>query len=272
MIWGAAIVMGAFGLLFGSGLALAGKIFQVKLDPREEKILDIMPRANCGACGCAGCNAYASMVVKGKIEVGKCPVGGVELACKIAEILGQEAVVTEGQVAVVKCQGKRAHCADKFTYDGVQDCTSAGLLFGGNKGCSYGCLGWGTCFKVCPFNAIHFKSGEPPVIIPEACKACGLCVDACPRNIIELVPAKQQVFILCNSLDKGKKVREVCKIGCIGCGICAKVCPEDAIEIKDNLAVIDYSKCVNCGLCVGKCPTKAIKSLGDTEYYTRRIA
>ena len=250
------IALGSLGLLFGLLLALAGKKFAVKVDPREEKILNLLPGTNCGVCGFAGCRGMAEALLRSEAGVTSCPVVSEETAYKIGEILGKKIEVREAEVARVMCQGDESKV--KYDYNGVEDCRAAHLVADGYKACSYACLGLGTCKDVCPFDAIHWEKGKTPEILMDKCTACGKCVEVCPTKVISLIPKKAKVYVKCSSLDKGAIVRKICKLGCIACGICVKVCEPGAIKIEDNLAIINYQKCTNCGICVEKCPTNSI--------------
>lgn len=252
------ISLGGMGLLFGLILAFASKKFEVETDPKSMSIRELLPGANCGACGYVGCDGYAEAAAQGQAPVDGCPVGGSSTAEKIAEIMGVEVSLGEKKSALVLCQGDCDKAFDKYDYQGIYDCTAASMLAGGLKGCVYGCLGFGTCVKVCPFDAIHINDKKIAVVDEQKCKACGMCVTACPKNLIELVPQSSKVRVLCKSTDKGRNVKSNCKIGCIGCQICVKACKFDAIEFVDNLAKISYDKCVNCMVCAEKCPTGAI--------------
>ena len=163
----------------------------------------------------------------------------------------------EKTVARVLCNGNADRAKEKFTYDGPMDCHTAMRLGGGDKVCAYGCLGYGSCEKVCRFGAISTESGVAAVD-EEKCVACGLCVKECPKQIIRILPAKSRFSVICSSKDKGKDVRSACQVGCIGCGICAKNCPKEAITLENNLAHIDPERCVNCGICAKKCPQHTI--------------
>lgn len=252
-------VLGVLAAVFGLMLAVASRVFAVVKDPREEAIADCLPGANCGGCGYPGCGGYASAVVKGETGVTGCAPGGESVANAIAEIMGIVAGESVRMVAQVGCSGGGAD-KTKYEYIGVHDCLAAARLPGGGAmGCQYGCLGMGTCEKVCPFDAIHVVEGVAKVD-EDACKACNKCVDTCPRHIIALQPFKtrRHVAIPCSSHVRGPGVTKVCANGCIACSLCVKACPKECISIVDNLAVIDYDLCVGCGLCAQKCPRKLI--------------
>ncbi len=251
--------MGGLALALGSFLFFASKKFHVETDPRVEKVLAFLPGLNCGACGYSGCEGAAEAIVKGAASIDACTVGGAETAERIANLLGVELEVKEPTKPFLKCGGGRKQVGSKYEYDGVEDCAVAQSLAGGYLACTYGCLGFGNCEKVCPFDALHIVDGLP--VFNENCVRCGLCAQACPRNLIVFIPERAGVANACNSKDKGKVVRKVCKVGCIACGACVKVCESGAIEIVDNLAIIDYEKCTNCQKCVEKCPTKCLVSL-----------
>lgn len=261
------IILGLLGLLMGIGLAIASKKFAVKTDPRIEKIAEILPGANCGACGFAGCLAYAKSLVEGTDKPWLCPVGGEEASKKIAEILGVEISAKQKLIVRIHCGGDISEKRQKGVYEGVRTCLSASLISGGTIMCSYGCLGFSDCIKVCPFDAIKFRENLPPEIDEEKCTACGLCIKACPRNLIELIPKDKRFIIVCASHDKGKIVKMNCDVGCIGCGLCVKKCPNKAIVLEKNLAnsrhsgsaKIDYTKCQNIGECFKVCPTKCVQ-------------
>ncbi|OUN07235.1 ferredoxin [Flavonifractor sp. An92] len=255
----ALLVLGVLGGVFGLILAFASKAFAVEKDPREEAIAEVLPGANCGGCGYPGCAGYAAAVAAGKAATNCCAAGGDAVTAKISEIMGVKAEAGVKMIAQVQCTGGcRGH--EKYEYAGIADCSAASRLPGGGPaGCSFGCLGFGTCEKVCPFDAIHVVDGVAKVD-EDKCKACKKCIDACPRHIILLAPykTKRHVAITCSSKDKGVVVRQVCDNGCIGCSLCAKACPKEAITVEKNLAVIDYDKCVGCGICAQKCPRKLI--------------
>ncbi|MGI6538636.1 MAG: RnfABCDGE type electron transport complex subunit B [Caldicoprobacterales bacterium] len=252
--------LGGLSFIFGAGLSLASRKFVVETDPRIEEVKDALPGVNCGACGYPGCDGLATAIVAGKAPVDACPVGGTAVAKNVSAIMGIYIETTEKKIAQVICRGDCEKAIDKYQYEGIADCVAASMLADGNKGCSYGCLGLGTCVRVCPFDAIHITKKGIAEVDREKCTACGLCVKACPKNIIELIPMSSQVLVACNSKDTGRIVRNNCQVGCIGCRICVKTCPVDAFIFENNLARIDYNKCTNCEECVKKCPTNAIIS------------
>ena len=249
-------VVAAIGLFIGLFLGVAGIKFKVEVDEKEEAILAVLPGNNCGGCGFPGCSGLAGAIAKGEAAVGTCPVGGEPVAKQIAEIMGVEAEDSVRQVAFVKCQGDCDKTKVDYEYTGAQDCNMLAFVpNGGPKTCNYGCLGFGSCVKACPFDAIHVVNGVA-VVDKEACKACGKCVAVCPKNLIELIPYDAKYVVACSSKDKGPVVMKGCSVGCIGCTLCAKNCPNEAVTIDGFLSHIDQEKCVKCGACMEKCPKK----------------
>jgi electron transport complex protein RnfB len=237
----AVIALSALALGLSLLLAVVARVFAVTVNPKAEQVEAALPGANCGGCGLPGCSELARRIVEGKADVDACPVGGESVALKLAEIMGK---LYEGgsvrKVALVLCNGDNELAAKRFYYNGVRDCTSAAMLFGGDKACQYGCLGLGTCVGVCPFQAMRLLPNGLPVVDPRKCTACGKCVAACPKSIIKLVPINKKVHILCCSRDRAAKVRKVCAVGCIACNKCVKEAPPGAIALQDNLAIVNY--------------------------------
>ena len=259
----AVISLGAIGLISAVILYVASKKSAVYEDPRIAQVAEVLPQANCGGCGFPGCSGFAAACVKaGSLEGKMCPVGGQPTMEKVASILGLEAVASEPKVAVVRCNGTCANRPKLTQYDGVRSCVVANSTFGGETGCTFGCLGCGDCVSACQFDAIHMN---PETGLPEVdeskCTACGACSKACPRNNIEIRPKgknNRRVYVQCVNKDKGAVARKACAAACIGCGECVKVCPFEAITLENNLAYIDPAKCKSCRKCEMECPQQAI--------------
>lgn len=253
------IFLAGLGAIFGLGLAFAAQKFAVKVDPKVEMVRDVLPGANCGACGFAGCQGYAEAVAtRPEVPPNLCAPGKATVAEAVARITGKVAEAIEPNFARIMCQGGWSKSVKRFKYEGVQDCRAAVLAGGGDKACIYGCLGYGTCAKVCPFGAITMNDDHLPVVDITKCTGCRKCEQACPKKVIEVLPASRQVLVACHSKDKGPDTKKNCSVGCIACGKCVKICPFDAPSISTNLSRIDLDKCKVCGLCVSPCPTDAI--------------
>lgn len=256
------IVTGIFAgsaIIIGILILVVSKVFKVNVDEKVTKILENLAGANCGGCGCSGCSGFASKLAQGGGDLNDCHVTSPEKKAEIAKLLGIELKDEEPTVAVVKCNGGIENCEQKFEYKGNPTCAANASLLGGNKACSFACLGCGDCKAVCPENAISV-TGRLAQVDPDRCISCGACISACPKNIIERIPSSAPVFVACSSKCKGKEVMGVCKVGCIACGICARSCPHGAIRMENNLPIIDYSKCTGCLTCVNKCPRHIIIS------------
>lgn len=250
--------IGGLGLLFGASLAYASRKFAVEVDPKIEEIIAHLPGANCGACGFPGCSGYADAVVKSGAKTNLCTPGGESVAEQVAKIMGMKPLAGgERMVAVVQCRGDNEKAPKRYNYAGITNCHAAQIIMGGDKACVYGCLGYGTCVEACPFNAMKMGDDGLPIVIEEKCTACGLCVSACPRGIMKLIPVAQKIFIGCVSLDKGRAVKEVCKVGCTGCTLCAnpKTTPSGSIRMKGNLPEIINVTADDLEKAVEKCPT-----------------
>ena len=240
--------------------------FKVYEDPRIDEIQAILPAANCGGCGFAGCRNFAEVLVGAESFEGlNCPVGGGTVMDIAAKILGKEPVIVDPQVAVLLCNGTPEFRPRTSLYDGASDCRISHNLYMGETDCSYGCLGIGDCVRACTFDAMYMDNSTGlPVIIDDKCVACGACVKACPRDLIELrkkAKKDRKIYVACSNCDKGGPARRACKVACIACMKCFKVCEFDAIRIENNLAYIDAKKCTFCRKCVSECPTNSIIEL-----------
>jgi Na+-translocating ferredoxin:NAD+ oxidoreductase RNF subunit RnfB len=252
------IAIGGLSLIFGLLLSFSAKKFAVNVDPKVKEIINILPGVNCGGCGFAGCAVFAEAVANEQASYKGCPAGGNDAAEKIAQTMGIEAVSSVRKVAFVKCMGIDSNVKRNYIYDGPKSCVAASqLATGGNKSCTYSCIGLESCKNACQFGAIKMVDSIA-VIDGKKCTACGKCIAACPKNLIEIAP-EYSMRVLCNSKDIGRVTRRNCRAGCMGCSICQKLCEAGAITIENNIAHIDYDKCTLCKACVEKCPTKAIK-------------
>ncbi len=252
-----AVVVGGIGAFCSVALAVASRFFEVEEDPRVEGVAALLPNVNCGACGLAGCIDYAKRIVLNGEAIDQCKPGGPDTVCAIAAFLGIEAKLSERKVAVVLCAGGDSQAARRFAYNGLADCAAAALVGGGDKSCVYGCLGLGSCARVCPAGAIEITEDRLAVVHPELCVGCGLCVKTCPKKIIRLVPEQRSIHVLCSSRDRGPVVRKKCKLGCIGCSLCARA-SDGAIAMDRNLAVVDYEKPLDNEVVITKCPQHTI--------------
>ncbi|MFH1407369.1 MAG: RnfABCDGE type electron transport complex subunit B [Candidatus Omnitrophota bacterium] len=254
------LTLGILGLLFGLALAYASIRFAVNEDPRLKDILAALPGTNCGACGSAGCRAFSERLLKKEVDASGCVAGGVPVAQKLSSLLGVSAVKKVKKMAVLHCGAGISKRTRIASYDGIATCKAANLILGGELACSYACLGYGDCSRICPFDAITMKDGLPKVDA-QKCRACGKCLAVCPKKLFTLEPFETPlVAVACASLDKGAFVKKVCEVGCIACKICEKECP-CVFTIEDNLARIDYTKQApdtNWGAAIEKCPQHTI--------------
>jgi len=258
--------LGGLGLVSSIILYFVANKFKVFEDPKIDEVEEALPAANCGGCGFPGCRAFAETLVKsGKenksIDGLNCPVGGNDVMQNIGSILGLEVEATDPLIAVVRCNGSLANTPPKIKYEGVSSCAFTHALFAGEGGCQYGCLGEGDCVASCDFDAIHMNPETGLPVVNDKCTACGACVEACPRDIIELRkkgPKDRRIFVSCINKEKGGPAKKNCDVACIGCSKCEKECKFDAITIDSFLAYIDFQKCTLCRKCVEVCPTDAI--------------
>ena len=254
----AVISLSGIGLICAAVITVASKVMFVKVDVRVEKVNKCLPGANCGACGFSSCEAYANALVKGETKPNLCLPGGEMALAQINEILGQES--GEGlakNVAIVQCRGDSTILDDKMNYAGEKTCFSAKQLFGGPKTCTYGCIGYGDCVRVCPSDAICLVDNLARVD-PRKCSGCAVCAKICPTGVIAIEKDPLRVAILCKNQEKGAQTKAKCSKGCIGCKKCEKICPAKTIKVESSLASIDYTVCYGCRECVDVCPVNCI--------------
>ncbi len=254
------IVAVIIAFLLGVLLGLFKKIFHVDTDPKVQKVRDALSGANCGGCGLAGCDAFASAVVKGDAPSNGCVAGGADCAKKVAEILGQAGVEVKPKIAFLACAGNKDCAADKAEYIGIKTCKAAQLTMNGTKKCAFGCIGLGDCIKVCPFGALYMGDDGLPKVNKSKCVGCGKCASACPKHLFRLIDAdtKGAIGVCSKKSDNKPQIRKDCTRGCFKCGMCARKCPEQAIDVSSGLPVIDYTKCTSCGTCVSACTDKVL--------------
>lgn len=253
-----AMAVGGMGLTCGIALALAAKFMAVKEDARVVAAEEILPAANCGGCGFAGCADYAQAIVLHGAEITLCAPGGQVVIDDLANLMGLTADTAERKVAVVLCRGDADRAPRKFQYNGVADCGAAHAVDGGDKLCAYGCLGYGSCARACPADAIEITTTGIAIVHPGLCISCGKCVRTCPRNLIHMVPETQVVHVMCSSKDKGPVVKSACSVGCIGCRLCVKFGGE-GFEMDGFLALRNYEKPIEDeAKVIDKCPGNCI--------------
>ncbi|MDR1464922.1 MAG: RnfABCDGE type electron transport complex subunit B [Oscillospiraceae bacterium] len=254
VIFTAAAIVAGIGLIAGIGLAVAARMMHVPTDERAERLAEVLPGANCGACGYSGCEGYANAISSEDAPCNLCIPGGADVANALSSLMGVEPQRVAEKRAMVLCAGTREHCKLRYEYHGEPTCAAASLLYSGQKQCNYGCLGFGDCTRACPFGAIALRDGIA-VVDTGKCVGCGVCVAACPKQVIILAETKGRAVNRCSSRAPGSISRKHCSVSCLGCRLCAKNCPEQAITVENNLASVDMDQCTGCGLCISRCPT-----------------
>lgn len=254
----AVIIVAVIGILAGILLTVAAKFMSVPVDERVTNIRAVLPGANCGACGFAGCDEYAEKLVSDGVKTNLCTPGGEAAAKAISELLGSAFEEVVPMSAIVKCSGRYGSTSYIMDYQGPRTCEGNNYFYQGRGSCSHACLGFGDCVDACQYGALSIVDGVAKVD-KDLCVGCGMCVTKCPNHLIEVVPSKSEVYVGCSSNDKGAFTRKICSAGCIGCKLCEKKCEYGAVSVINNLASIDPYKCVNCGKCAEACPTKVIR-------------
>lgn len=258
------LIFAVLGALAGILLTVASKVFYVKTDERIGEISDLLPQANCGACGYAGCADYAAAIVEKGVATNLCKPGGNETAQAASAVMGVTAEEIIPEIAILHCSGNCEATQKRFDFGGVQSCAAAKRFYGGNGLCSFGCIGLGDCVSVCDNQALAIVGGIAQVT-PSLCGACGKCAKVCPNQLISIRPVTKHYDVRCSSKDNGKTTKLACKNGCIGCKICEKKCLNGAITVTDFHASIDYEKCTGCGQCYDACPIGCITCCEPTE-------
>jgi len=252
-------ILGGVALTFAILIAVANKKLRVWEDPRIDAVNEMLPGSNCGACGSAGCRAFAEEVIDGQRQPAQCTQLGEDAVIEIADFLGVDAGEAVKQVARLLCAGGSHVSVQLADYQGVQTCGAAAAVAAGGKGCAWSCLGLADCEVACDYDAIYMNGVALPVVIPDLCTACGDCVDACPRDLFEIMPIEQKLLVQCKSLLEGDEAEELCKVACNGCGLCATDAAPGLIEMVNGLAVINYDLNELADLkAIERCPTGAI--------------
>ncbi|MCG6862508.1 MAG: RnfABCDGE type electron transport complex subunit B [Chromatiaceae bacterium] len=260
-------IMAGLGFFFAVILAVAYRFLKVQEDPRIEGTLDLLPGSNCGACGQPGCHAFAEKLVLREESPSRCTVASVDTIDAVAELLEVDPGEQEKRVARLHCAGGQGQAYQIAEYQGFESCSAAAVVSGGGKGCSWGCLGLGDCQVACTFDAIAINDNGLPVAEPDKCTACGDCVDACPRDLFELVPLNQHLFVQCKSPLAGDLALGLCTVACDACGRCVADAAPGLIRMEDNLPLVDYSGGGPAlPRAVHRCPTGAIRWIDGKQF------
>ena len=267
------LILAGLCLLFGIILSIAYKRFKVYEDPRINAVEEMLPHANCGACGVPGCRAFAELVVNEGTNPAKCTVSSPEGIEGIANYLGVEASQEEKWVARLLCAGGVNEAHNLANYKGgMSTCRGEAVVVGGSKDCSWGCLGLGDCETICDFDAIIMNDNGLPVVDAEKCTACNDCIEVCPKGLFKLMPLGQKLIVQCRSLIEGDLAESKCSVACTACNRCVADSAPGVIEIIDNLAVINYKlNDLTSPVAVKRCPTDAIVWLeGDNQFEQKK--
>lgn len=255
----AAAFMAVLGTLLAGLLALANRRLYVYEDPRIDAVEAMLPQANCGACGLAGCRAFAEAAVAGRVAPARCTVNAPARNAEIARLLGVAVGQAERRVARLACAGGSHVARMRARYDGLASCRAAASVGGGGKACAWGCLGLGDCAAVCAFAAIHMDPFDLPVVDVDRCTGCGDCVEVCPKDLFSLEPLAHKLWVACKNRADGPTAEAQCEVACTACGRCVADAAPGLIRLEDNLAVIDYAlNPLARREAIERCPTGAI--------------
>ncbi len=266
MVLSSVLTLLGLGFVAAAVLAVASRVFYVEEDPRVEAVLDVLPGANCGGCGYAGCEGYAIAVVnETNVPASLCVAGSAETSVAVGELTGKAVGAADPMLSFRRCDKLAGKVKARYSYQGMPSCAAATLLMGGSNECSWSCLGFGDCVEACPFDAMFLEDGLV-TINPNKCTGCGICVKSCPRSSLELIPSRARVAVFCATQDKMRAVMDVCEAGCINCGKCVKACPAKAIANVDGRIEVDQQKCLSFGpdcseACVSGCPRNILRIL-----------
>ncbi|NNM25037.1 MAG: Fe-S cluster protein [Phycisphaerales bacterium] len=261
--------MTGLGLFFGLGLAIAHRFLRVDEDPRLDMLEQMLPGSNCGACGEAGCRAFAESLVGGRTTPSGCTVASPNVIESIAAFLGVDPGQQEKRVARLHCAGGLGVARQIADYEGFGSCRAAHLVGGGGKGCSWGCLGLADCMEACTFDAIHMNEERLPVVAIDTCTACNDCVEVCPLDLFDLMPVSHHLIVQCKALLEGDEARAVCRVACDGCGRCAQDAAPGLIRMHDTLPIVDYAAGGPAApAATRRCPTGAIQWVDGPQFAT----
>jgi len=262
-------VFTSIGVVFGISLALVARRFHVPSNPIVDEVRDKLPSANCGACGFAGCLAYAEAVVeRPDVSPNLCIPGRAAVAAAVARLTGKELGTVADRIVVMRCHGTSAFAREEARYVGLDTCAAASLVFGGPKACKNGCLGLGDCVKACPFDALYLSDGGIAAVDYDTCTGCGVCVPVCPKELFQLYPRDRRIELSCVAKDKQAVVRSTCMVGCTLCRKCVSTCPAGAIEWDGRTIIIHHDICLAYGpsceeACVDICPSTILHRIGQ---------
>lgn len=268
MEWISAIsFLGILSILLAATLVIANSRLKVYEDPRIDVVADMLPGANCGACGLPGCWAFAEAVIDGDVQPSICSVGGSDTATMVAAYLGIDPGSAVRKVARLHCAGGTDVSLQAAIYQGHSSCRAAAAVSGGPKACAYGCLGLADCMAVCDFGAIKMGKTGLPLVDAALCTGCGDCVEVCPKDLFELLPVNRHLLVQCKSVLAGEAALSLCQVTCTACGRCAADSPEGLITMQNNLPIIDPEKTfLETDIATLRCPTRAIVWIEEQQF------